>query len=151
LIEGKLEVKGACGPCFLGLINEILVRLTKPLLISVLLWLGTSGSETKADVIEPIWPVCREPEAVEKARRAGAREKWEEFRPLGCTFAPVVRLRTRVIRCAENLTDEILTAFSGNVRRDASLPKSVCEVEIFFEDGASVTAYTYFSNIKPSP
>jgi hypothetical protein len=56
-------------------------------------------------------------------------------------------LRVRVIACAKDLTDEILATYSGKVRRDETLPKSVCTVEIFLKDGAIVIGYTLYINI----
>ncbi len=96
------------------------------------------------------WPTCWEPEVVEKADEAANRGDWATVGPMKCGLLGDVGTPVRVIRCAADVTPAQMEEHFDPVPQDDSLPESVCEVEVFDDDGSSGLYYTYFFNIEKS-
>lgn len=109
------------------------------------------GRAALSDVLEGYYPTCWEPWEVEQARAAIAQGKWDEYKKMNCGLSGDRGARVRVIRCAADVTDEIMQQFFRLVPRDETLPARICKVELFYESGASGIHYTYYFNITASP
>lgn len=99
-----------------------------------------------ADIIILGGLLCAEPPAV---RQAIAASNFEGIESLGCAIHKPYRLGFRVLRCEPRNMEVSQKSFSYPVRRDATLPYGVCEVEAILADGQVVTAYTDYVLIYP--
>ena len=119
-------------------------------LLGLCLLAGSHGA--LADLLDGIYPTCRDPLDVEKAQSAAHREEWVEFLTMRCGLSAYRGITVRVVRCDAELRPVEMKRISGPVPLDESLPNNVCEVEVSESDGSTGTYYTHFHNIgKPRP
>lgn len=111
-----------------------------------------SCSPVATDRLGGIWATCQEPEIVRVAHTFFVqRDELDPLPAMKCALFEYIRSPVRVIRCAADVTPELMKRFSHRVPNDDNLPREICEVEIFYENGGSGIHYTYFLNIKKIP
>ncbi len=106
-----------------------------------------SCSPVATDDLSGVWAICQEPETVRFAHTFVQRNDLDALPAMKCALYEYIRSPVRVIRCAVDVTPELMKRFSYQVPNDDSLPREICEVEIFYENGGSGIHYTYFLNI----
>ena len=100
-------------------------------------------------------PICADPFKVDPAVDAWREFDIGEIERLGCVaLAPNV-MRLRVVRCEPTVMipskwDMFDRSFSYPVRRDASLPRSVCEIEGLSIEGHSFNFFINYFSIIPT-
>ena len=117
-------------------------------LFSILSAAAAGSQETPAKGLISLWPTCSDPAAVMPAARAFHRKDYREITRLGCQFAAPLTLKARAIRCESSAVDFEPAWFSYPVRRDNTLPKAICEMEVFLPNGWKAILYTHFQNFN---
>ncbi len=108
-----------------------------------------SCSPVATDELWGVWAICQEPEIVRVAHTFFVqRNDLDALPDMNCALFEYIRSPVRVIRCAVDVTPELMKDFYHRLPNDDSLPREICEVEIFYENGGSGIHYTYFLNIR---
>lgn len=121
---------------------------TQIVLFSAFLVVPTADGAPTARGLINFWPTCDSPTAVIPAADAYAREDYKEIARLGCRFAVPLTVKALAIRCEPSALDFEPARFSYPVKRDAALPKSICEIEVSLPDGWKANLYTHFLNFE---
>ena len=125
------------------------MALPKPLLIVIALSIAPLGQSAMADIVILFGLLCPQPSAVGPAVTAAADSNWEEVGRLGCDRHEPYRLGFGILRCEPDGMEWVSKSFGYPIRRDATLPSSVCEVEAILANGQVVRAYTDYALIYP--
>ena len=117
-------------------------------LSSALLSLAASDEVPLARGLTNSWPTCDSSTAVIPAAEAYDREDYMEIARLGCRFAVPLDLKAIALRCEPSALDYKPKKFTYPVKHDPTLPKAICEIEVFLPDGWKAILYTHVQNFQ---